>query len=115
QAAGREADRSAGRRAGPANGFTLDVILNFERFGPLLDWAMIILNPLEPWPGSLCLPAAEKYGVKLMTRVVDYGGLFHGDVKPGHQFAKYDHRTYRPAGWVDAGYAKLERMRAIAE
>jgi aryl-alcohol dehydrogenase-like predicted oxidoreductase len=23
---------------GPANGFTLDLILNFERFGPLLDW-----------------------------------------------------------------------------
>ncbi len=100
---------------GPANGFSLDVILNFERFGPLLDWAMIILNPLEPWPGSLCLPAAEKFDVKLITRVVDYGGLFHGDVKPGHEFHKHDHRTYRPAGWVEAGYGKLEKMRAIAE
>lgn len=100
---------------GPANGFTLDLILNFERFGPLLDWAMIILNPLEPWPGSLCLPAAEKHDVKLITRVVDYGGLFHDDVKPGHEFAKYDHRTFRPAGWVEAGNAKLDQMRAIAE
>ena len=45
---------------GPANGFSLDLILSFERFGPLLDWAMIILNPLEPWPGSLCLPAARR-------------------------------------------------------
>ena len=44
---------------GPANGFTLDIILSFERFGALLDWAMIILNPLEPWPGSLVLPAAR--------------------------------------------------------
>ncbi len=100
---------------GPANGFSLDVILNFERFGPLLDWAMIILNPLEPWPGLLCLPAAEKHGVKLITRVVDYGGLFHGDVRPGHEFHPHDHRTYRPAGWVDAGSAKLDRMRPIAE
>lgn len=100
---------------GPANGFTLDIILNFERFGPLLDWAMIILNPLEPWPGRMCLPAAEKQDVKLVTRVVDYGGLFHDDVKPGHAFAKYDHRTFRPAGWVEAGAAKIERIRPIAE
>ncbi|HEX8297391.1 MAG TPA: aldo/keto reductase, partial [Chthoniobacteraceae bacterium] len=53
---------------GPANGFSLDLILSFERFGPLLDWAMIILNPLEPWPGSLCLEAAQKHEVKLITR-----------------------------------------------
>ncbi len=99
---------------GPANGFSLDLILSFERFGPLLDWAMIILNPLEPWPGSLCLPAAEKHDVKLITRVVDYGGLFHGDVKPGHQFGERDHRTFRPAGWVESGNKKLEPMRAIA-
>jgi aryl-alcohol dehydrogenase-like predicted oxidoreductase len=100
---------------GPANGFSLDIILNFERFGPLLDWAMIILNPLEPWPGSLCLAAAEKHGVELITRVVDYGGLFHDDVKPGHRFGERDHRTFRPAGWVEAGNAKLEKMRPIAE
>ena len=43
---------------GPANGFKLDLIQCFERFGALIDWAMIILNPLEPWPGSLALPAA---------------------------------------------------------
>jgi aryl-alcohol dehydrogenase-like predicted oxidoreductase len=100
---------------GPANGFTLDVILSFERFGPLLDWAMLILNPLEPWPGQLALPAARANNVNVLTRVVDYGGLFHGDVKPGHQFAKYDHRTFRPAGWVEAGNAKIEKMRAVAE
>ena len=43
---------------GPANGFTLDVIACLERFGELIDWAMLILNPLEPWPGELALPAA---------------------------------------------------------
>ena len=100
---------------GPANGFTLDLILNFERFGPLLDWAMIILNPLEPWPGSLVLPAAVKHDVKLITRVVDYGGVFHDDVKPGHQFGQHDHRAFRPAGWVEAGNEKLEKFRSIAE
>lgn len=100
---------------GPANGFSLDIILNFERFGPILDWAMIILNPLEPWPGSLCLDAAQKHGVELITRVVDYGGIFHDDVKPGHKFGERDHRTFRPAGWVEAGVAKLEKMRPFAE
>ncbi len=99
---------------GPANGFTLDVIQCFERFGPLIDWAMIILNPLEPWPGSLCLPAAVKNDIKIITRVVDYGGLFHDDVKPGHKFGEWDHRTYRPKGWVEAGYGKIEQMRSIA-
>lgn len=100
---------------GPANGFTLDLVLCLERFQGLLDWAMIILNPLEPWPGRLSLPAAEKTGVKIVTRVVDYGGLFHDDVKPGHRFAPGDHRTFRPTGWVEAGNEKIERMRAIAE
>ena len=99
---------------GPANGFTLDLLLCFERFGPLLDWAMIILNPLEPWPGRLVLPSAVKYDISLITRVVDYGGLFHDDVKPGHQFGHHDHRAFRPAGWVEAGVEKMERMRDIA-
>ena len=65
---------------GPANGFSLDLLLCFERFGPLLDWAMVILNPLEPWPGNLCLQGAIQQNIKLITRVVDHGGLFHGDV-----------------------------------
>ena len=43
--------RLIGVAPGPANGFTLDLIDCLERFGALLDWAMIILNPLEPWPG----------------------------------------------------------------
>jgi aryl-alcohol dehydrogenase-like predicted oxidoreductase len=79
-----------------------------------MDWAMVILNPLEPWPGRLCLDGAIEAGVKLVTRVVDHGGLFHGDVNPGHQFAQYDHRSYRPAGWVESGSAKIEQFRHIA-
>ncbi|MBM3822289.1 MAG: aldo/keto reductase [Verrucomicrobia bacterium] len=100
---------------GPANGFTLDMILCFERFAPLLDWAMIILNPLEPWPGRLCLPAAVQHEINILTRVVDHGGLFHDDVKPGHKFGHQDHRAFRPAGWVEAGTAKIERMRDVAQ
>jgi len=46
--------RMIGLAPGPANGFTLDVIDCLERFGSLIDWAMIILNPLEPWPASSC-------------------------------------------------------------
>ncbi|HXR06241.1 MAG TPA: aldo/keto reductase [Candidatus Acidoferrum sp.] len=107
------ADR-IGLAPGPANGFTLDVLLCLERFGPLLDWAMIILNPLEPWPGRLVLPAAVHHEVSLITRVVDYGGLFHDDVGAGHPFLPHDHRSFRPAGWVEAGRKKMEQMRPIA-
>jgi len=99
---------------GPANGFTLDVIDCFERFGDRIDWAMLILNPLEPWPGELALAAAERHGVDVITRVVDYGGLFHDDVAPGHEFARFDHRGFRPEGWVEAGRERMERMRPVA-
>jgi len=106
--------RLLGIAPGPANGFTLDLLDCFERYGALLDWAMVILNPLEPWPGELVLDAAREHDVALITRVVDYGGLFHDDVLPGHDFPRHDHRGFRPAGWVEAGREKLERMRPIA-
>src|ERR687895_1804338 len=83
--------RAIGVAPGPANGFTLDLIGCFERYGELIDWAMLILGPLEPWPGELPLPAARRNGVSVITRVVDYGGLFHDDVLPGHGFARGDH------------------------
>jgi aryl-alcohol dehydrogenase-like predicted oxidoreductase len=107
--------RLLGVAPGPANGFTLDVIDCLERFGALIDWAMIILGPLEPWPGELVLDAAAAHDVGVITRVVDYGGMFHDDVLPGHEFARYDHRRFRPEGWVQEGRAKLERMRPYAE
>ena len=100
---------------GPANGFTLDIIDCFERFGEMIDWAMVILNPFEPWPSRLVLPAAERYDVSLIARVVDYGGIFHGDVGPGHDFPETDHRRYRPGDWVESGSAKLDELRPIAE
>jgi aryl-alcohol dehydrogenase-like predicted oxidoreductase len=100
---------------GPANGFTLDLIACLERFGELIDWAMIILNPFEPWPGELCLDAAERHGVKVITRVVDYGGLFWGDLRPEMALAKGDHRAFRPEGWIEAGLEKLERLQPLRE
>lgn len=100
---------------GPANGFTLDLLLAFERFGALIDWAMVILNPFESWPASLILPAARHHNVQLITRVVDYGGLFHGDVHPGHVFGPSDHRSFRPLGWVEDACKKLDPLRPIAE
>src|ERR1700732_2073040 len=45
--------RMIGVAPGPANGFTVDLIDCFERFGSLLDWAMVILHPCEPWPAAL--------------------------------------------------------------
>jgi aryl-alcohol dehydrogenase-like predicted oxidoreductase len=116
-AALREAGLTAriGVAPGPANGFTLDLISCLERFGDRIDWAMIILNPLEPWPGELCLDAAARQDVKVLTRVVDYGGLFWGDLRPGTEPAKGDHRSFRPAGWIEAGLEKLERLLPFAE
>ncbi|MGI8621961.1 MAG: aldo/keto reductase [Solirubrobacteraceae bacterium] len=107
--------RRLGVAPGPANGFTLDVIDCFERFGERIDWAMLILNPLEPWPGEYALAAAARHEVDVITRVVDYGGLFHDDVREGHAFARADHRGFRPEGWVERGRARLERMRPIAD
>jgi aryl-alcohol dehydrogenase-like predicted oxidoreductase len=107
--------RMIGVAPGPANGFTLDVIDCLDRFGTLIDWAMIILNPLEPWPGELCLGPAAAANVRVITRVVDYGGLFFDDVLPGHEFPAQDHRGFRPAGWIEAGRERIESMRPIAQ
>jgi aryl-alcohol dehydrogenase-like predicted oxidoreductase len=107
--------RLIGVAPGPANGFTLDVIDCFERYGALIDWAMLILNPFEPWPGELALPAAEAHGVKVITRVADYGGIFHDDLRPGLPLGGRDHRAFRPAGWIEAGTERLERLRPYAE
>ena len=99
---------------GPANGFTLDLIDCLERFGSLIDWAMVILNPLEPWPGEMVLSAAQRAQVDVITRVVDYGGLFWGDVDPSTPLPEYDHRRFRPDGWIDAGRAKIGRLLEVA-
>ena len=107
--------RMIGVAPGPANGFTLDLIDCLERYGQLLDWAMVILNPLEPWPGELVLGAADQAGVRVITRVVDYGGLFFDDLLPEQALAAGDHRGFRPAGWVEAGRARMESMRPIAQ
>lgn len=118
---GMEALREAGLcerigvAPGPANGFTLDLISCIERFGERIDWAMVILNPLEPWPGELCLEAAARHGVRVIARVVDYGGLFWGDLRPDAELAPGDHRAFRPPGWIEAGLEKLERIAPIGE
>jgi aryl-alcohol dehydrogenase-like predicted oxidoreductase len=107
--------RLLGVAPGPANGFTLDLIDCIERFAALIDWAMIILNPLEPWPGELALGAAVANDVNVIARVVDYGGLFHDDVLPGHAFAEHDHRKFRPGDWVEQGRRRIEQLRPFAE
>jgi len=107
--------RLIGVAPGPANGFTLDLIRCLERFGDRIDWAMVILNPLEPWPGELPLEAAARSGVRVITRVVDYGGLLWGDLTPETPMGEHDHRRFRPDGWVKAGLEKLERLAPIGE
>ena len=105
--------RMIGLAPGPANGFTLDVIGCFERYGELIDWTMLILNPFEPWPGEL---RSTRPGA---TRRCSPGWwitawVFHDDLVPGHAFSDHDHRGFRPEGWVEAGREKLERIRPIA-
>jgi aryl-alcohol dehydrogenase-like predicted oxidoreductase len=106
---------SIGVAPGPANGFVLDLIRCFERFGELIDWAMVILNPFEPWPGELCLDAAARHGIRVVTRVVDYGGIFWDDVTPDTELPQGDHRSFRPEGWIADGRSRLDRLRPIAE
>ena len=100
---------------GPANGFAIDMAYCMENFHEEIDAAMIILNPMEPWPGRYVLPIAQEFDIDILARVVDFGGIFHDDVKPGHFFKDGDHRTYRAEGWIDHGNEKLEKMRPIAE
>jgi aryl-alcohol dehydrogenase-like predicted oxidoreductase len=107
--------RMIGVAPGPANGYTLDLIDCFERFGDVIDWAMIILNPLEPWPGELCLAAAAAAEVKVMTRVVEDGGLLYDDLSPETTFMPGDDRSDYPAGWIEGGRVRLDAMRPVAE
>jgi aryl-alcohol dehydrogenase-like predicted oxidoreductase len=53
--------------------------------------------------------------VRVITRVVDYGGLFWDDVTPETELPRGDHRSFRPEGWIAVGRAKLDRLRPIAE
>ncbi|MFD2255421.1 aldo/keto reductase [Luteolibacter algae] len=108
--------KQLGMAPGPANGFTLDLLHFFEKFGEVIDWSMLILNPLEPWPSNLLLDTCIEKDIKVLTRVVDYGGVFHDDLGgPDHVFKPGDHRTYRPEGWVKRGMEKVEKMRPLAE
>jgi len=100
---------------GPANGFVLDLIDCLDRFGDRIDWAMTILGPLEPWPGELALPAAVTAGVNVITRVVDYGGLLWGGLRDGDALGRHDHRSFRPAGWVEEGRRRITELAPIAD
>ena len=100
---------------GPANGYPLDLLVCFARFGALLDGAMIILNPLEPAPANLVLPVAERLGIRVITRAVDGGGLFFDDLPADHQFGLSDSRQHRPAGWWSDGRRRMDIMREVAD
>ncbi len=104
---------AVGIAPGPANGFTLDLIACLERYGDVIDWAMVILNPLEPWPGELVLDAAAAADVSVITRVVDYGGLFWGDLEPDTPLHEHDHRRFRPSGWIERGLDRIDAMRPV--
>ena len=106
---------SLGIAPGPANGFTLDLIDCFEKFGELIDWAMLILNPLEPWPEHRCLAARPKSTASRCSPASSITAAFSTTIwPPVHVLSKRDHRAFRPAGWVEPGREKSSRMRPIA-
>jgi len=107
--------KMVGVAPGPANGFTLDLIGCLDTFGDEIDWSMIILNPFEPWPGKMALAAHERAGVNALARVLDYGGVFHGDLPDEDKLVEGDHRKYRPAGWVAEGKRRLAEIQPIAD
>ena len=46
----------------------------------------------------------------MITRVVDYGGLFWGDIDPGMELARATTAPSARTGWIEAGLEKLERV-----
>ena len=108
--------RRLGIAPGPANGFTLDLLDCFERFGDADR-----LGDGDPEPARAVAGRARARRrraittSRLITRVVDYGGLFHDDVLPGTRVpAVTTTAAFRPDGWVERGRAKLDAMRPIA-
>lgn len=53
---------------GPANGYTLDLLHAFDRFGDRIDWAMIVFGALESWPNELVLGPAKAANIGLIAR-----------------------------------------------
>jgi len=51
----------------------------------------------------------------VITRVVDYGGLLWGGLRSAEDLGERDHRSFRPAGWIEAGRERVELMRPIGE
>jgi hypothetical protein len=89
--------RAAGVAPGPANGFTLGVIDCPGRLALLIDWAMVIRRPAQPWPGTRPTPrrAADR---RHPARGVHCGALL-GRRAPTAAFAEHDHRAFGPDGW----------------
>ena len=80
----------------------------------MIDWAMIILNPLEPWPGELCLDAAASrcepdHARRRLRRAVLR--------RPASRVRSWPAGPpWLPAaGWIEAGRERLDAMRPIAE
>ena len=99
---------------GPANGFTLDLIACLERFGDVIDWAMVILNPLEPWPGELVLDAAAAAEVSRDHA----GGRLRRAVlgRPGRRGPHCTSTTIAASGpraGSSAGFERIERMQPM--
>ena len=113
----RRADRAQlGVAPGPANGFTLDLIDCFERFGERIDWAMVILNPLEPWPGELVLDAAARHDVRAdhARRRLRRAVLGRRAARPRVPALRPPRASARRAG-SSAGGSGWSAMRPIAE
>ena len=107
--------RAIGIAPGPANGYPLDLLVCFQRFGPLLDAVMLPLNWLERWPAGLVLPAAAQLELAVITRGVEAGGLLHDGLGAGANLSADDPRQARPAGWIEAGLAQIAPFREVAQ
>jgi len=80
--------------------FTPDLIDCLERLAAEIDWAMMILNPLEPWPGELVLGAEQANEVQMITRVVE---IWRNVPRPTFFPAKSSEQDHRDRnGWVGA-------------
>ena len=87
---------------GPANGFTLDLIRCFERFGEAIDWAMVILNPLEPWPGGSASRSPPSTTSRSSPGSSNTGAC-SGTTSSPDTVRTRGPPPFRPEGWVEAG------------
>lgn len=71
---------------------------------------MIIYNILEQFIGPTAFESARKHKGGILVRVPHSSGLLEGNLTRDTKFPKWDHRSHRPADWLEPGLKKVEQL-----